>query len=173
MEREYRCAVKFMAVMEKISTYQNIEPAMSLISGNPIITMAYVMKHPDKKWNWKGLTSNPSIPLAYIEKYRFLKWDQDEYEFRKYGGEAEEEQLLTCDYPDVVNETTINQLEAELQAQPDDVDIHELEEELWSRLSQNPNLTLEVIEEFYYKPWDYYVLVTRGFHPLTPLADAS
>ena len=32
------------------------------------LTMEYVEKHPEKPWNWDGLSSSPNATIEYVEK---------------------------------------------------------------------------------------------------------
>jgi hypothetical protein len=35
---------------------------------NPNITMEIVERHPEKPWDWKGISGNPNITMEIIEK---------------------------------------------------------------------------------------------------------
>ena len=158
-EMDYLFAAKFIAALEKVNNYDlGGEMDLMLVSSNPIITMTYVTRHPEKKWDWQGLTNNPSIPLEYMDAHPEYPWNQDEYDFRKYGGE--EAQLDSENEPCDIRET-IAHLERFTEHESemgDDMDSNDLELSLWSSISDEPNLTPEIIEQYYDKPWNYFVL---------------
>ena len=39
------------------------------ISSNPNITMEFIEKHPNKPWDWYMISRNPNITMEFIEKY--------------------------------------------------------------------------------------------------------
>lgn len=158
MDNDYLFARKFMEVIDKLCKSYYIMPDMNLLSGNPIITMAYVTKHMDKKWCWKGLASNPSISIAYMDLHPEYPWNQDEYEFRKYGGEAEEPQIPS-------NLLDIKVMLSKLNSYRGDGDDDD-EEKLFHDISQHPHLTLEMIEENLSQPWRFIPEVLFS-NPLT------
>jgi len=161
-EIDYLFAAKFIAALEKANVdYYGVEMVLMVISSNPIVTMTYVTRHPEKKWYWRGLTNNPSISLAYMDAHPEYPWNQDEYEFRKYGGE--EAELDSENEPCDIRET-IAHLEREMERESerdDDMDPNDLELSLWSSLSEDPNVTPEIIEQYYDKPWNYFALCSN------------
>jgi hypothetical protein len=164
MHIDYFFAAKFMAVIEKLSKYHEMEEPymMNLLSGNPIITMAYVTAHPEKKWCWKGLTSNPSISIAYMDSHPEYPWDQDEYEFRKYGGEAEEVNMnafptvenmiinvknyIDCRLCKYADENGID-TEIEDNIAVRDLEFSDQDYQVFHNISNHPDLTLKLIED--------------------------
>jgi hypothetical protein len=170
---DYQFAAKFVKVFEKIDKYNHFDSDLSLLSSNPIINMDYVNSHSERAWCWRGLTSNPSIPLAYIEKHPEKPWNKDEYEIRKYGGEEIQPSIhITAINANGVPqcwsasnvsleliEKQIDHIEAQLVMEDDDSYYY-----IWSDISDNPNLTIEFIDKYYKKPWNYYGLASN---PLT------
>src|SRR5271157_4062973 len=45
------------------------------ISSNPNITMKMIDDHPDKPWNWSGISRNPNITMKMIDDYPNKPWD--------------------------------------------------------------------------------------------------
>ena len=155
---DYQFADKFMKVYEKICITQGVEMQYELLSGNPIITMAYVNKHPKKPWSMQGLTSNPSISLAYMETHPEKAWHPDEYHLRKYGGEApvpNDENIASQESLDFI-EKNIDWLDAlDQDYYFNDTSAYS---RTWYQISNNPNLTVEFIDKYYQKNWDHYIL---------------
>ncbi len=146
-------ADKFVALLKKKATNLD-ELILNLLSGNPIITMAYVQQHPELKWCWQGLTYNPSVSIKYIEVHPEYPWNDDEFHLRKYGGEAEPvmeylSEMNAAGRPCEWNghNITIGLIEKHLdwikEQDDDDAEI------IWHQISDNPNLTLEFIEKNY------------------------
>ena len=184
---DYQFAVKFVTLHEKICKYHETELDYSFLSGNPLITMAYVNKHPKKPWCWQALTSNPSISLAYMDAHPEKPWQPDEYHFRKYGGEAivpdilsdllpayyanlDEEGFPPCNVWSAANVQVsyiarhmewIDQMVALGYDDSEEMDYGAI---IWSEIAENPNLTLEFIETYYQKPWNPCIL---SMNPLT------
>lgn len=46
----------------------------TVLSGNPIISMDYVEKHPEYEWNWEEISANPAVTLDYIEQHPTFPW---------------------------------------------------------------------------------------------------
>jgi len=42
---------------------------------NPNITMDIIEKHPEKNWNWYGISKNPNITMDMIEKNPEKSWN--------------------------------------------------------------------------------------------------
>ena len=45
------------------------------ISRNPNITMEFIEKHPEKPWNWYNISSNPNLTMEFIEKHPEKPWN--------------------------------------------------------------------------------------------------
>jgi hypothetical protein len=169
---DYLFAARFVAVYEKICAFQGIDLDFTYLSSNPLITMAYVNKHPKKPWCSQGLTSNPSIPLSYMEAHPEKQWQPDEYHFRKYGGEEiepeEEEDAGEFDGDLTKKNTPLAFIEEHMNWIDVLVTIGYNEEEetdegilVWQGISDNANLTLEFLEKYYQKPWDHFMLANN------------
>jgi hypothetical protein len=181
---DYQFAAKFITIYEKICKYHKIDLDYRFLSGNPLVTMAYVNKHPNKPWCWQALTSNPSISLQYIDEHPEKFWNQDEYNLRKYGGEAEpivNESYAVIDdnlFPPCSDWSASNVILDELVRYMPLIDTvtafgyaEEEENDIgycwWREISDNPNLTLDFIDSYYKKPWSHNILA------MNPLAKAK
>ena len=167
---DYEFAARYLAVYKKICAHKKCPPNYNFISSNPLITMAYVNKHPEEPWCTQGLTANPSISIAYMDAHPEFPWQQDEYHFRKYGGEAEVtecedladvdtgEMLLPSEWHcknvslDLIEKymPEIDEIVALGYDEDEEVDLGYL---IWCHISENPNITLEFLEKYYQKPW--------------------
>ena len=177
---DYQFAAKFMTFFlkyRKYYFYNEVCTDFSLLSSNPLITMAYVKRHPEHPWCWQGLTSNPSITLEYMDQHPELPWNKDEYHFRKFGGEAtpieptslislaELEQQICLNEPAQAAQAPAAGAGAEAQAPTNNIITvyDEAELDTWTKLSDNPNLTFDFISKYHKKPWNYYVLASNPF----------
>jgi hypothetical protein len=167
---DYLFAARFVAVYEKICHSQRVGLDFTYLSGNPLITMAYVNKHPTKPWCWQALTSNPSIPLSYMDQHPEKPWQPDEYHFRKYGGEEIESLDDAVEFDgDLCNKKTpLAFIEEHMKWIDALVTIGYNEEEdtdegllIWRGISDNANLTLEFLEKYYQKPWHDLILASN------------
>ena len=165
-EIDYRFAFNFVAALDKFNKYYQLERDTILLSSNPLITTTYVDRHPEKKWCWYGLTRNPSIPIEYIKQHPEKPWNITEFNLRNDGIVDDD----VCDAPNMVvspdNTVTpisLSFVETKLKelhqiAVARDIDTAASEFYFWHHISADPNLTLEVIQKYYDKPWDYYAL---------------
>ena len=169
-EANYLFAAQVMKIFTQFPDYKHLHPRVfSILSGNPIITIEYVNAHPIEPWCWQGLTYNPSISLAYMDRHPEKPWNIHEYELRKYGGEAP---LATM--PPAVSLSPFppsrwnarNITPEYIEAHMDWIDLQTAIDEdcnIWSEISDNPNLTLAFITKYLAKPWDFYVLTGNEF----------
>ena len=179
-DMEYQLACRFVQVLEKIAKNQESFVDFTYLSGNPLITMTYVNKHPEKAWHWPALTCNPSVPLTYIEAHPKKPWCPHEYHFRKYAGDwpdvmhkyspiADAEEP-PCGFWDAANvlpadiERHMPWIDATVAIGYDDIEEYDHGMLTWNQISDNPNLTLDFIEKYHQKHWNIDILSTN---PLT------
>jgi hypothetical protein len=179
-DMEYQLACRFIQVLEKIARNQESYVDFTYLSGNPLITMTYVNKHPEKAWHWPALTCNPSVPLTYIEAHPEKPWCPHEYHFRKYAGDwpdvthkyaviADTEEP-PCGFWDAANvlpvdiERHMPWIDATVAIGYDDIEEYDHGMLTWNQISDNPNLTLDFIDKYHQKHWNIDILSTN---PLT------
>ena len=169
---DYQFAARYLAICEKICAYQGSWLNYIVPSCNPLITMAYVNKHPEKHWCWQALTSNPAISIAYMEQHPEQPWQPDEYHLRKYGGEAEVFECQDLVDEDAITDNNIspsewhcknvtldiieknmNKIDALTALGYNEAEETDLGYIVWHHIAENPNLTLEFLEKYYQKPW--------------------
>jgi len=45
------------------------------ITNNENVTLELIDKYPDKPWDWEYLSSNPNLTMEFVEKYQDKPWD--------------------------------------------------------------------------------------------------
>jgi hypothetical protein len=66
-----------LAILEKFHTRLNY----SEVSYNPNLTLYFITKHINERWDWKALTKHPAVTWEFIEKNKNLRWDLKEIIF--------------------------------------------------------------------------------------------
>ena len=48
---------------------------IGIVESKSNVTFDIVEKHPDKPWNWSGLSRNPNVTFDVVEKHPDKPWD--------------------------------------------------------------------------------------------------
>src|SRR5271157_2378554 len=98
--------------------------------------MKFIDDHPDKPWNWYGISSNSNITMKMIDNHssRFGETSC------KAGSDKPWDWSSISDNPNL----TLNMIDDYLDKPWD-----------WTRISRNPNITMKMIDDHPDKPWDW------------------
>ena len=129
-----------------------------LLSNYRYVTIDFIEKHIDKKWDWKALASNSNITPEFIEKHIDKPWIL-------YDTTILHDNLnITHD----IISNNLDQLDFEtLNNNCTEIPLYIIEKYNdkpwdWKKLSRNHNITSEFFEKNYDKPWDFIQL---SYHP--------
>lgn len=111
------------------------------LSSNPKITVDFIEKHLDKEWYWYGISRNPNVTLEFIEKYQTKDWNWDVIISKPYITLEIIEQILNKDCGCFIS--------------PKNWTLCNKNWSWYNGISRNPNLTLEFIEKYIEKDWDW------------------
>lgn len=116
------------------------------------ISIDFIIKHIDKKWNWYQLSQHSRIKLNDISDHWDLNWDINGLSCHPY--------LI----PDFLEKYANKSWNWDTIASHPNFNIDYLVEKLgtdlnYYNLSQNPNLTLHDFLKYRYLKWDYYSLL--------------
>ena len=121
------------------------------LSQNPNITWDIVQRNPDKKWNWDGLSGNPNITWDIVQKNADKPWS--------WKGLLRNPNITW----DIVQKNPNKKWNwFELSYNPnitwDIVQKNPDKPWNWCPLSQNPNITWDIVQKNTGKPWDWFGL---------------
>jgi hypothetical protein len=116
------------------------------ICKNPTISLEMVNLHPEIPWNWKGLSQNPNNTLQVKNQHPSLPWDLTLIH-----------QNPSITPHDVINNPSYNDCPhhqwIHFTQNPQWNDRHATG--FWSRISRNPVVTWEKIQQHKDRPWNY------------------
>ncbi len=184
---------KFLAVLEKFTDYFQFEMDWQTLTRNTIIPLAYIDQHPEKPWDvteYNLRLANALYPANALSNANALypanalccgsscsctcdcacacircasacNCTSEAGQMASEAARASEAGQINSEA--ATNSITPAYIEQELsriRLMPNSAIIECF---FWHNLSSNPNLTLEIIELHYDKPWNYYALASNTF----------
>jgi len=62
-------------INSSIMSYQgSMQDYLYILSGSVNITLDFIDRHPEIKWNYKGLSNNPNLTIDYVDAHPELPW---------------------------------------------------------------------------------------------------
>jgi hypothetical protein len=135
------------------------------------ITMDIMNSNPDLPWDWSGITANPNISTQYIFEHPELPWDYDMIDEKP---DFDLNALLRIkdtpiynqidwDYIATESKDIVNIIESFVDKESEHINTDW--SDFWKCVSYNDHLSLEFIEKYIDKPWDWVYISSSKLLP--------
>ncbi len=129
----------------------DIPPELIYKGGKFNWLLYFLLKYPEKRWGWYGISSNPNITWEIIQKYSNLPWNWNGLSINPNTTWE-----IIQKYPD--KKWGWYDLSMNPNITPEIIQKYSDKDWDWEDLSSNPNITWEFIQSHPNEKWNWYFL---------------